>query len=320
MNKYIKTHFMSCAVMIFAALMLTACLEGVGKKAGEVKPVLMKSVTTFKDPESVTYDKKRDQFYVSQVNLAEKFGGGKIAIISSSGDIKELSWIEGLNNPKGLAVYDDKLYAADDRNLLEIDIEAGKVVKKYYGAGAESLNDVTVDDNGTVYVSDILGNKIFRLEQGKAFEVWLSDDQLEFPNGVLALDGALYVANWGKSADKTFESLLKAPPGKILKVNVNDKTVEPLTKEPLANIDGLAPDGKGHLFVSDWKAGKLYLVKLSDGSTVQSFDIAKILGIESAQGFADMTYVQDKQQLWAPLMFKGSVLVFSLADDARGSN
>ena len=76
MNKYIKTHFMSCAVMIFAALMLTACLEGGGKKAGEVKPVLMMSVTTFKDPESVTYDKKRDRFYVSQVNMAEKYGGG----------------------------------------------------------------------------------------------------------------------------------------------------------------------------------------------------------------------------------------------------
>ncbi len=319
MNKYIKTHFMSCAVMIFAALMLTACLEGGGKKAGEVKPVLMMSVTTFKDPESVTYDKKRDRFYVSQVNMAEKYGGGSVSVVSSGGQISDLGWIEGLNNPKGLAVFQDKLYVADGNNLIEIDIEAGKIARKYYGAGSASLESVTIDQDGTIYITDILGDKIYRLEQGGALQVWLSDDQLETPNGILVHDGALYVASYGKIATKSFDSFSDAPPGKVLKINLTDKSITPLTKEPVGHLDGIVSDGKGGIYVSDWQAGKLFFIKLEDGAVLKTFDMAKVLGIESAKGLANITYVKDKQQLWAPMMLNGSVLVLSLGD-VRGSS
>ena len=319
MNKTIKTHFMSCAVMIFAALMLTACLEGGGEKSGEVKPVLMMSVTTFKDPESVTYDKKRDQFYVSQVNLAEKYGGGSVSVVSAGGQISELSWIEGLNNPKGLVVFQDKLYVADGNNLIEIDIEAGKITRKYYGAGSASLESVTIDQEGTIYVTDILGDKIYRLEQGGALQVWLSDDQLETPNGILVHDGALYVASYGKIATKSFDSFSDAPPGKVLKINLTDKSITPLTNEPLGHLDGIVSDGKGGVYVSDWQAGKLFLIKLEDGAILKTYDLAKVLGLESAKGLANIAYVKDKQQLWAPMMLNGSVLVLSLGD-VRGSS
>ena len=319
MNKYIKTYFMPFVVLISSTLMLTACLDQGGKTSGDIKPVLMMSVTTFKDPESVTYDKKRDRFYVSQVNMAEKYGGGAVSVVSSGGQISELGWIEGLNNPKGLAVYQDKLYVADGNNLIEVDIEAGKIARKYYGAGSASLESVTIDEQGTIYVTDILGDKIYRLEQGGGLQVWLSDDKLETPNGILVHDGALYVASYGKIASKNFDSFSDAPPGKVLKINLTDKSIMPLTKDPVGHLDGIVSDGKGGVYVSDWQAGKLFLIKLEDGTVVKTYDMAKVLGIESAQGLANIAYVKDKQQLWAPMMLSGSVLVLSLAD-VRGSS
>ena len=319
MNKYIKTYFMPCVVLISSTLMLTACLDQGGKTSGDEKPVLMMSVTTFKDPESVTYDKKRDRFYVSQVNMAEKYGGGSVSVVSAGGQISDLGWIEGLNNPKGLAVYQDKLYVADGNNLIEIDIEAGKIARKYYGAGSASLESVTIDEQGTIYVTDILGDKIYRLEQGGGLQVWLSDDKLETPNGILVNDGALYVASYGKIASKSFDSFSDAPPGKVLKINLTDKSITPLTKDPVGHLDGIVSHGKGGVYVSDWQAGKLFLIKLEDRTVVKTYDMAKVLGLESAKGLANIAYVKDKKQLWAPMMLNGSVLVLSLGD-VRGSS
>ena len=164
--------------------------------------------------------------------------GGSVSVVSAGGQISDLGWIEGLNNPKGLVVFQDKLYVADGNNLIEIDIEAGKITRKYYGAGSTSLESVTIDQEGTIYVTDILGDKIYRLEQGGALQVWLSDDKLETPNGILVHDGALYVASYGKIATKSFDSFSDAPPGKVLKINLTDKSITPLTKEPVGHWMG----------------------------------------------------------------------------------
>ena len=167
------------------------------------------------------------------------------------------------------------------------------------------------------HLSDTIENKIYHLANG-TFEVWLADEQLNQPNGLMVQEGALYVASWGKLAEKSVQGLMTAKPlGTLLKVDLESKTITGLSKKPLGNLDGLEPDGQGQFFVSDWMAGKLFHMR-PDGTIIQTFDMAKVLAVESAKGFSDIYYHQARGQLWAPMMLNGSVLVFSMVTP-RGS-
>ena len=48
-----------------------------------------------------------------------------------------------------------------------------------------------------MFVSDMMQNQIWKLE-GDQFEMWLEDEALGNPNGVLAEGDRLLVATWGK--------------------------------------------------------------------------------------------------------------------------
>ena len=103
----------------------------------------------------------------------------------------------GLNAPKGLALHDGKLYAADIDKLVVVDTESGKIVATYDAIGAAFLNDVTAADDGRVFVSDTVKNQIWMLD-GPLFQLWLEDPALQNPNGLLAEPDRLLVAAWGE--------------------------------------------------------------------------------------------------------------------------
>lgn len=275
----------------------------------DVKALVKQTITPFTNPESVLYDAGRDQFYVSEANFAVPSGGGKVALLDGAGKLVKPDWITGLNHPKGLGMTGDKLYVADVTEILEIDIPSGKVVETYPVEGAVFLNDVTVTPDGDVYVSDTITNQIIKVGPDGSLEVWLSDEKLENPNGLLAHDGALYVAAWGKVPGNTGDDLGKAgPTGRLMKVSLADKSITVLSKGPVGNLDGLEADKDGNFYVTDWIAGKLFHMSV-EGDVLKTYDMAKLLGISSAQGLADIDYIAAKGEIWAPMMMQGSVLV-----------
>src|SRR5690606_20889305 len=80
----------------------------------------------FSTPESVVFDPQRNVFYVS--NMATRGedavpGDGFVSRLDAEGRILDLQWVTGLENPKGLALANGRLYAGDDDALVEIDIE-----------------------------------------------------------------------------------------------------------------------------------------------------------------------------------------------------
>ena len=127
--------------------------------------MLWETKAEFKLPESVIYDKENDFLYVSnmQGDPFTKDKNGFISKVDLDGNVIKLKWIEGLNAPKGLTISKGKLYVADVNELVEIDIKTGKITKKLEAAGATFLNDVTVDTNGNIYVSDMLNDTIYKL-------------------------------------------------------------------------------------------------------------------------------------------------------------
>lgn len=283
-------NFAAAAILFFTPL------------AGFAAPQLTKlwELDGLKNPESVVYDAQRGVLYVSNVNGAppEKDGNGFISRVSPDGKLLDESWVSGMNAPKGLALHGDKLYTADIDTLVEIDVAHGKVLHRYAAPQAKFLNDVTIDRQGRVYVSDMLDNTIYRLADGR-FELWLKDEALESPNGLYAEHDRIVEGAWGAMTGEGFNT---KTPGHLKTIALRDKKISSLGGgKPIGNLDGVAANGRGAYFVTDWVAGKLFHVSPT-GDTE--------LLLEPGQGSADLSYVKDKKLLLVPMMSTNQLLAF----------
>jgi DNA-binding beta-propeller fold protein YncE len=150
----------------------------------------------FHSPESVLFDAETGLIYVSNINgsPAEKDGNGYLSKLRQDGTVIQLQWLTGLHAPKGMAVYNHRLYVADIDTLVEIDLQRGVIIKRHHAPGAVFLNDVAAASDGSIYVSDSRINKIFRLKKDR-FTLWLEDSSFHRINGLYAEKKYLYAGS-----------------------------------------------------------------------------------------------------------------------------
>lgn len=256
--------------------------------------------TGFANPESVLWDAARKVLYVSNVNGAppEKDGNGFLSKLSPDGKMITEKWVTGLDAPKGMALAKGRLYVSDIDRLVAVDVGSGKIVKTWAAPGAKFLNDVTIDDKGDVYVSDMLDSAIWRLSAGR-FDKWLADPMLDSPNGLRAEKGRLIVAAWGPMTGDGFAT---SKPGALKAVSIADKMIRDLGPG-FGNLDGLEPDGKGGWLVTDWLNGGLFQAdKRGQARRIQSLD----------QGSADIGVIPEQRLVLVPMMKHGRVVAYRL--------
>ena len=174
--------------LLLATLFATAQSHELSKK--------WETDTLLKVPESVLYDAAGKVLYVSNIDGQpwEKDGKGSIGKVGLDGKIIAVDWVTGLEAPKGLALYKNKLYVADVDKVVMIDTKTASIELTIPVEGAQGLNDLTVDKKGIVYVSDSKNKKVHRIENGKV-STWL--ENLKGPNGVLINGDDLYVLDAG---------------------------------------------------------------------------------------------------------------------------
>ncbi|MBV1789449.1 hypothetical protein KQ940_15445 [Marinobacterium sp. D7] len=259
------------------------------------------TISGFMQPESAEPDPQNNYVYVSNIvgNPMEADGVGYISRVRPDGSELELKWVEGLDAPKGLALFDGRLYVADLHELVVIDVHEGRIVARYPAEQGQMLNGIDVAADGTVYLSDFLGNSIYRLEQG-ALELWLHDDKLGTPNGILADGDQLKVVTWGVGIQQDFST---DQPGHILNLSTKDGSFEPMPNGPAGNWDGVVQIGDS-LVLSNWMTGELYQVQ-PDGSA------SRILQLE--KGSADLGWDEDSNMLWVPEMWKDRLIGYRIS-------
>lgn len=155
--------------------------------------------TVFNTPESVKYDTEKSVYYISNINgkPSEKDNNGFISKLNSEGNLIKLNWLTGLNAPKGMGIFGDKLYVTDIDELVEISIQEEKIIKKYPVKDAGFLNDIDIDNKGIVYVSDMATGKIWILKDS-FFKVWEELGKNEKPNGLFCEKDRLLVGTKSK--------------------------------------------------------------------------------------------------------------------------
>jgi sugar lactone lactonase YvrE len=238
------------------SLLSTVVLALFSPGAVAAEPQQVWEATGFKQPESALYDRTAGAIYVSNVNgdPMNKDGNGFIAKLAPDGQVTELEWAKGLDAPTGLAMANGRLYAADVDHIVEIDPATGEVTNRYEAAGAKFLNDLAADEQGRIYASDMVTNSIWLLDNGE-LSLFVQDDALANPNGLLVEGGRIVVGSWGKmAADFSTEV-----PGHMQQVDIATKQISALgDPAPAGNLDGVEPDGKGGYLVTDWMSGGLF--------------------------------------------------------------
>jgi glucose/arabinose dehydrogenase len=222
----------------------------------------------FTNPESVAVGPDK-RMYVSVIGEAGKDGDGSVAVIA---DGKVSTLVGGLDDPKGVALFQKWLYVTDKTKVLRIDVTAKQPKADVFAEGAKFpvaplfLNDIVVDpESGTVFVTDSgdrkgAGGAVFRFTpppppKGKAPDgkgEWKCDvvvdtkklPGLVMPNGI-TMDGASHII------------LADMRPGILYRVKLADSSFEKIA-DGMEGADGLAWDHHGQLFVSSWTQGKVW--------------------------------------------------------------
>lgn len=237
-------------------------------------------------PESVLPDAKNSVLYISLINGGpwDADGAGGIARLKSDGTGYDSTFITGLNAPKGLGLYGNRLYAADISEVVVIDIANKKIEKRIAIDGASGLNDITISDKGVVFVSDSKTAKVWCIKNDKP-ELYL--ENLQGVNGLKAVKNDLIIAS-----GKTF---LKADAAKKL---------TKITELPQGG-DGIEPIGNGDYLVSAW-SGYIFYVS-ADGKTETLLETH-----EQKMNTADIGYDPVKKIVYVPTFFAKTVAAYQL--------
>lgn len=256
---------------------------GTGLTAQSFDPV-WETEKVLKTPESVLYDAKRNQCYVSNINgkPMDKDANGFISIVDTSGQITNLKWVAGMHAPKGMVQSDSLLYVTDIDCIRIIDIDQGKLIKSVDVPGAVFLNDMAMLPNGEIIVTDMKKDQLLIFD-GNKVEVWLEDELLDSPNGLAFFKESLYVG--------TKHNILKANyTTKKLKVHI----------EEAGPVDGLIAIGTNKFVVSDW-SGRIIIAGLNEKVFLQNTADQNIQA-------ADLGYIPDQKLILIPTFFDNRVV------------
>ncbi|HKH21187.1 MAG TPA: SMP-30/gluconolactonase/LRE family protein [Gammaproteobacteria bacterium] len=238
------------------------------------------------------------RIYVSEIGQQNKAGDGGIAMITPDGELRQ--YVSGLDDPKGLARWDDSLYVADVKGVYRIDRFAHPILMaaiKNFPTTPKLLNDLTVTKDGTLYVSDTGdlekgGGAVYRIDQSGAVERVLGGEgaPLQNPNGLLIQKNHLLVADFGR--------------GELQDVDLTSLKTKQVANG-LGAADGIAITKDGQLYVSDWQSGEVFRIRRNGN--------AERLGVADRFGAAaDIRLTQDGNYLMVPDMKKGTLTFIPL--------
>lgn len=235
-------------------------------------------------PESVLFDGHNKVLYVSLIDgdPGKKDNQGGVAKIGLDGKIINMNWITGLSAPKGMGIFKNTLYVADIDQVVAADITTGKITQKISVDGAQFLNDITIANDGTVFVSDSRKGNVIAIKNGKAAE-YAAD--FKGPNGLLAVGSDLYVL----------------ASGTLYKLDANKQRTT-IAEGMETSTDGIEQVKPGEFIVSAW-SGVVYNV--ANGKTEVMLDTRN-----EKSNTADIGYDSKNKIVYVPTFFKKSVVAY----------
>jgi sugar lactone lactonase YvrE len=291
------------AIPIVTVLMIGACnpspknetaentASGSQPEQGYLLTEVWRTDTLLKTCESVLFDKERNTLFVSCINgtPSDKNGTGYIARLTPDGSIETLEWVTGLNAPKGMGVYGNRLYVTDIDQLVIVDINQGSVIDRIPLEGASFLNDIDVDSDGTVYISDSDTGILWIYENGELRQ-WITEG-LDRPNGLFVEESRVLLTSSGSEDLKIIDK--------------SSGSYESVTSGIGAG-DGLEFTGMDGYYIATSWAGEVFLIH-------PDFSKETLLKTSDQEiNSADIGFNISEQMLYVPTFFDNRVVAYRL--------
>lgn len=295
MFNFITSGFRAAAIGAIAITSYASVAHGQAAQGYELTPIW--ETTGFSMPESVVSIPGHPWIYVSNVNGEDE--AGFVSRVTLDGEIETREWVGGIQIPTGMVAYGGSLYVVDQSQVHRIDLATGTIAQTYLSDTATSLNDIDVTADGVLYVSELEGGTVHRIEGDKVVP-WVSSDTLfPVPNGVMVMGDDLLVGNVG---DELSRDLTPAQYGAVSRVSLADGTAEMLTEtNRLGTWDGLAVFADGFLASSPFN-GEIWYFYEGRKSLVGKFD----------GGVADIGTNPEQGIVYAPFLFANTVGAYQM--------
>lgn len=202
--------------------------------------IVLTSAQSYNNPESIVYDEANNRYLISNK------GGNSIVQLDSAGILSDFV-TSGLNEPKGLLIIGDTLISVNNTSIQGFLLSDASQVVNVSITGSSFMNDATIDKNGKLYISDSNNKVIYRLDLSDGTYSTLISSGIN-PNGLLynQSNNSLIICSLGLSA-------------KIQSFNLTDSTLTTLVTTKHSDLDGLAKDNCGNIYVSSWGARSVYV-------------------------------------------------------------
>lgn len=235
--------------------------------------------------ESVLYVADQNVLYVSNINgqPTDQDGNGYIAKMHPQGEMIKQKWAEGLDAPKGMGIFQEKLFVTDVDELVAIDLLNPEDQQRWPVPGAVFLNDIAVGPDA-VYFSDMKTGKLHQYKDGNIKTLRTGHAGL---NGLAFAQGNLY------GLDGTGLHHLPLDGGAVQTIN-----------EQVTGGDGLVWLKDSTFLASRWQ-GEIWLVKGSQATKL--FD-SKTEEIQTA----DIGYQPSSQTVYVPRFFANKLTAMRL--------
>jgi len=224
-------------------------------------PVSAFEVQGLKTPESFIADPSTGNYFISNINGGGPGGkddDGFITKLDKDGKVIALTFIDGKNNditlnaPKGLDIIGNILYVSDIDFVRGFDKETGKLLHDldFKTFNPSSLNDLTHDSQNNLYVSDWIGNIIFKIDTKNNYKISIiaKGNALGGPNGL----------NIHPKTKKLINVTWEA--GKVQEIDSSGNVKVLVEDKRFKNLDGIDFDNNGNMFVSSFTGGEIYKI------------------------------------------------------------
>lgn len=254
---------------------------------------IWESPSVFAMPETACYDRTHDCVYISNYDgyrPSRGQGYQSVSRLDLSSNKVDSHWIKGLNNPMGMAVYGETLWVVEPNALVRINTNDPEQIVRHVYEKATGLNDIAVDEEGNIFVSDFQAGIIFQVSQNRGtLQEWMRSDQVVRPNGIEVVSGHLIVGCNGDSSVKS--------------IDIETKKIKQTARFSEGLIDGIEADSQGHVWISH-NEGRLYQIDPEQGITKMLDSTNKGIPL------ANFAYIPEKNLIVLPTFVDNRILIY----------
>lgn len=221
------------------------------------------TITELHSPQAIIADPGHG-YFITNANgdPGNHENNGFITKLDDDGKLVDLHFIQGgqnevvLRSPSGMAIIGNRLYVADLDSVRVFDKSTGYSLRTLSLAQyqAKELKGMVADEQGTLFVSDPETNTIFRIDtvHDHLVSIFVRDSALSKPRGlaIRPRTGHLIGVSWEN--------------GKIFAIDKQGTITELMANtffsRPFYNLDGVAFDRYGTMYISDFTAGKVWRI------------------------------------------------------------